>query len=158
MLALLVVQRVGVGHQVAAHPVGVDQLVHPGELGDVVLVRGRDVPHPADRLVRDLQRGEDLVVEAVLAEQQVVDAAQEVAGLGALDDPVVVGRGERDRLADRQPGQGLLGRALVGGRVLHRAHADDAALPGHQPGHRVLGADGPRVGQRDRGARRSPRR
>ena len=48
-------------------------------------------------------------------------------------------------------------RALVGGRVLHRAHADDAALAGHQPRHRVLGADRARVGQADRGARRSPR-
>ena len=34
VLALLVLQRVGVGHEVAAHPVGVDQLVHPGGLGD----------------------------------------------------------------------------------------------------------------------------
>ena len=72
--ALAVLQRVGVGHQVAAHPVGVDQLLHPGGLVDVVVVRGGDVPDPADRLVRDAQRAEDLVVEAVLAEQQLVHA------------------------------------------------------------------------------------
>ena len=65
VLALGVLQRVGVGQQVAAHPVGVDQLVYPGGLVDVVLVAGRDVADPADRLVRDPQRGEDLVVEAV---------------------------------------------------------------------------------------------
>ena len=35
----LVLQRVGVGHQVAAHAVGVDQLLHPGRLVDVVVVR-----------------------------------------------------------------------------------------------------------------------
>ena len=150
--ALAVLQRVGVGHQVAAHPVGVDQLLHPGLLGDVVLVRGGDVADPADRLVRDAQRAEDLVVEAVLAEQQLVDPAQEVAGLRALDDPVVVGRGQRHDLADRQPGQRLGGRALVLGRVLHRADADDRALAGHQPRHRVDGADGARVGEADRGA------
>ena len=121
VLALAVLQRVGVGHQVAADPVGVDQLVHAGGLGDVVLVAGRDVLHPADRLVRDPQRLEDLVVEAVLAEQQLVDHPQEVAGLGALDDPVVVGRGQRHDLADRQPGDGLGRGALVRGRVLHRA-------------------------------------
>jgi len=46
----------------------VDQLLHPGRFGDVVLVPGRDVPDPADRLVRDLQGGEDVVEEAVLAE------------------------------------------------------------------------------------------
>ena len=151
-LPLPVLQRVGVGHQVAAHPVGVDQLVHPGRLGDVVLVPGRDVPHPADRLVGDLERLEHLVPEAAVAEQQPVDVPQELAGLRALDDPVVIGRGQRDGLADRQPGHGLLGRALVGGRVLHRADADDAALAGHQPRHRVLGADRARVGQPDRGA------
>ena len=51
----------------------------------------RDVADPAHRLVRDAQRGEDLVVEAVLAEQQLVHHLEELAGLGALDDPVVVG-------------------------------------------------------------------
>ena len=111
VLALGDLERVGVGHQVTAHPVGVDQLLHPGRPGDVVLVAGGEVPDPADRLVRDAQRGEDLVVEAVLAEQQLVDLLQELPGLRALDDPVVVGRGQRDRLADGQPGQGLLGRA-----------------------------------------------
>ena len=47
---------------------------------------------------------EDVVVEAVLAQQQLVDAAQEVAGLRALDDPVVVGRRQREDLADRAAG------------------------------------------------------
>ena len=145
-------QRVGVGHQVTAHPVGVDQLLDAGLLGDVVLVRGGDVAHPADRLVGDPQRAEDLVVEAVLTEQQRVDPAQEVAGLRALDDAVVVRRRQRHDLADRQPGQRLGGRALVLGGVLHRADADDRALPGHQPRDRVDGADGAGVGEADRGA------
>ena len=70
--ALLVLQRVGVGHDVAAHPVGVDHLEDAGLLADLVLVAGRDVGCPADRLVRDAQGTEDLVVEAVLAEQQAV--------------------------------------------------------------------------------------
>ena len=46
----------------------------------------------------------------------------------------------------------LLGRALERGRVLERARADDAAGALGEPGHRVLGADAARVGQRDRGA------
>jgi hypothetical protein len=62
-----------VGHEVAAHPVGVDELLHPGDLVDVVVVRGGDVLDPADRLVGDAQALEDLVVEPVLAEQQLVD-------------------------------------------------------------------------------------
>ena len=43
MAALLVLQRVGVGHQVAAHAVGVDQLQHPGLLADLVLMAGGNV-------------------------------------------------------------------------------------------------------------------
>ena len=75
VLALGHLERVGVGHQVPAHPVGVDQLRDPGGPVDVALVAVGEVPDPADRLVRDAQRGEDLVVEAVLAEQQLVDAS-----------------------------------------------------------------------------------
>jgi hypothetical protein len=70
--ALLVLERVGVGHEVAAHAVGVDELLHAGDLVDVVVVRGVDVLDPADRLVGDAQRLEDLVVEAVVAEEQLV--------------------------------------------------------------------------------------
>ena len=54
---------------------------------------------------------EDLVVEAVLAPEALVDVAQEQPGLRTLDDAVVVGRGERDHLADAQLGE----RARVGG-------------------------------------------
>ena len=41
----------------------------------------------------DAEIGEDLLVEALLALEQGLDALQEAAGLGALDDPVVVGGG-----------------------------------------------------------------
>ncbi len=150
--ALLVLERVGVGHDVAAHAVGVDQLEDPGLLADLVVVAGRDVLGPADRLVGDPQRPEDLVVEVVLAEQQGVQPLEELAGLGALDDAVVVGRGEGHDLADRVARERLLGRALVLRRVVHRADAEDRALALHQPRHRVVGADRARVGEADRGA------
>ncbi len=150
--ALAVLQRVGVGHQVAAHAVGVDQLEDPGLLADLVLVVGGDVGGPADRLVRDPQRSEDGVVEALLAEQQRVDPAQEVTGLGPLDHPVVVGRGERHDLAHRVPRDGLLGCALPFGWVVHRTDPDDGALAAHQAWDRVVGADRPRVGEADRRA------
>ena len=141
-------QRVDVGHQVAAVAVGRDQLDDARVLvGDRVRVVGA----PAHRLVRDAQLAEDLV-EEIVGEQQLVDGAQEVAGLRALDDAVVVGRGQRDQLAESQLGDALRAGALKLGRVLHRAGADDRALPGHQPGHRVHGADGAGVGQRDRHA------
>ena len=105
--ALAVLQRVGVGHQVAAHAVRVDELLDAGALVDVVLVRLLDVLGPADRLVRDAQRGEDVVVEAILAEQELVHVTEELAGLRALDDPVVVRRRQRHDLADREAGERL---------------------------------------------------
>ena len=58
-----------------------------------------------------------VVVEAVVAEQQLVDRAQELAALRAPDDPVVVGARERDDLADAEPGDGVRVGALVLGRV-----------------------------------------
>src|SRR5699024_1909451 len=58
--ALLVLERVDVGHEVAADPVGVDELLHAGDLVDVVVVRGRDVLLPADGLVGQAQALEDL--------------------------------------------------------------------------------------------------
>ena len=125
---LLVLQRIGVGHEVPAHAVDVDQLEYAGLLADLVLVADRDVLRPADRFVRDAERVEDVVVEVALAEQERVDDPQVVAGLGALDDPVVVGRRERHRLAHPEPAQRVLGRALELGRVLQCADPDDRAL------------------------------
>ena len=146
----LELQRVGVGHEVAVAPVGLDDLDDPGFLVDLPLAADPHVRHPAHRLVGDPQRAEDLVVEAVLAQQQRVQAAQEVAGLRALDDPVVVGRGQRDDLRDGHLGERVGVHPLELGRVLHRADADDRALAGGQPRHRVVGADRARVGQADR--------
>ena len=85
-------------------------------------------------------------------EQQLVDGAQELAGLRALDDAVVVGGGQRDQLADAQFGDAFLAGALELGGVLQCARADDRALPAHQPRHRMHGADGARIRQRDRHA------
>ena len=147
-----VVERVGVGHQVAAHAERVDQLEDARLLVHLVVVADRDVLGPADRLVGDLERAEDVVVEAVLAEQQAVDALEELAGLGALDDAVVVRRRQRHHLGDRHLRQRVLGGALELRRVLHRADADDDALALHQTGDRVVGADAAGVGQADGGA------
>ena len=61
-----------------------------------------DVGAPLDRLVRHAEVVEDVLVEAVLAEQQLVDPLQEQPALGALDDAVVVGARDRDDLADAE--------------------------------------------------------
>ena len=143
--ALVQTQRVDIGHQVAAIAIRRDQLDDAS-----VLVQGRVrvVGAPTHRLVGDPEFKED-VVEEVVGEQQFVDGPEEVAGLRALDDPVVVGRCQRDNLADAEFGDALLAGALELRRQFHRADANDGALACHQSRHRVHGADGPRVGQRD---------
>ncbi len=60
-----VLERVGVGHQVAVRTVGVDQLDDAGALVDLALVAEVPIDQPAHRLVGDAQRGEDLVVEVI---------------------------------------------------------------------------------------------
>ena len=96
--------------------------------------------------------GEDLLVEAVLAEQQLVDPLEEQAALGALDDAVVVGARDRDNLGDSERRQVLAVGALELGRIVDAPDADDDALAGHQPRHALHRADRPRVGERDVGA------
>ena len=147
-----VLERVHVGQQVAAVPVRVDELLDAGDLADLLLRVHLHVLGPADGLVGDAQGVEDLVVEAVLAQQEAVHDLQELARAGALDHAVVVRGGEGDRLGDRQVVQRGLGGALEGGRIGQRADADDGGLALGQAGHRVHGADAARVGQGDRGA------
>ncbi len=147
-------QRIEVGDQVATHAVDADQL------GDLhLLVQHRllavdrvDVGTPLDGLVRHPEGVEDVVVEAVLAEQQLVDPLQEQPRLGALDDAVVVGAGDGDDLGDAERRQVAAVGALELGRVVDGADADDDALAGHQARHRLHRADGARVGQRHAGA------
>lgn len=72
-------QRIGVRHQVTTVAVRRDHLEHTGVLVDEAF---RHVLAPADRLVRDVQRVEDLVVELV-GDQQPMDLTEEFARLGA---------------------------------------------------------------------------
>ena len=149
---LPVLQRIGVRHQMAAHPIGIDHLHDPGLLGDLVLVEATDILRPADGLVGDAQCAEDVVVEAVLAKQQRVQAGQVLARLRPLNDPVVIRRRQRQDLGYAHVAEPIGVGPLELWRVLHGAHADDRPLTLHQAGDRVIGADGSRVGQRNRGA------
>ena len=90
--------------------------------------------------------GEDLLVELVLALQVLLDDLQELAGLGALDDAMVVRRRHRHH---------LLGAARTfaeAGREADRAGGHDRALAVHQPRNRGDRADAAGVGERDVGA------
>ena len=147
-----VLQRIHVRDEVAAHAVGVDQLLDAGDLVDLVFRVDLDVRLPAHRLVGDAQGVEDLVVEVLLAQEQAVNELEELAGAGTLDDAVIIGRGQRQDLRDRQSVDRLLAGALVLGRVRECADTDDAALSLRQARNRVDSADAAGVRQRDGGA------
>ena len=147
--ALLVFERVGVGHEVTAHAIGVNDLLHAHRLVEISFMRGRDVAGPPDGLVGDAQAAEDVAVEVILAQQQLVDATQELPGLRALDDAVVVRRGQGERLGHGIADERFLRGSLPLGRVLHGADADDAALPLHESRDGMLGAESARIGEAD---------
>ena len=151
---LLVVERVDVGDQVAARAVGLDELHDAGVL---VHAGVGDVLGPAHRVVGNAHALEDLVPELVV-DQQLGHGAQELTGLGALDDAVVVGGGDGDQLADAQLSEAVRGGTGEFGRVVHGADADDGALALGQARHGMTGADAAGVRQRNGDARRSRRR
>ena len=101
---LLPAQRIEVGDQVPTHAVDADQL------GDLhLLVQHRllavdrvDVGTPLDGLVRHPEGVEDVVVEAVLTEQQLVHALEEHPRLRTLDDAVVIRARDGDDFGDAE--------------------------------------------------------
>src|SRR5437868_5571381 len=77
---LLEAERIEVRDQVPAHAIHVDELLH----GDDLLL-GLDgtferaaIGRPAGRLVRNAEAGEDVVVEAVAAEEKIVQRREEL--------------------------------------------------------------------------------
>ena len=131
-----------------------DERVDGDLLGEhrLLAVDGVDVAAPLHGLVGHTEGAEHGVVEAVGAEQQLLHLLQEQPGLRALDDAVVVGRGDHDDLRHAEVGEGGGIGAVVRGRVVDRADADDGALAGHEPRHRLLRADRAGVGEADGGA------
>ena len=149
---LFAAQRVEVRNEVTAHPVHVDELLDADDLlvGAGCLAR-RDVGAPARGLVRHPEAVEHAVVELLLAQQQAVHPAEELAALRALDHTVVVRARERHHSTDGDARQRVGVGALVLGGEADRAHADDETLARHEPWHRRHRADRPRI--RDRGRR-----
>ena len=151
------VEGVEVGDEMAAHPVHVDERLHVHLLDQALVLAllaagaGVVVHLPADGLVGHAHRLEQVVVEAVGAGQQRRHPAQEEAGLGPLDDAVVVGGGERDDLAESELGQHTGVGRLEPGRIAERPDADDGALARHEARHGLHRAERARVGQRHGG-------
>ncbi len=147
-------QRVDVGDEMPADTVRVDEredLRLLRDLGRAAVGEKGGIPvhRPAVGPVRNLELREDSLVEAVLAEEELLDARQEAARLGALDDPVVVRRGEGRDLADGQARERRgRGRAKLR-RELDRPGRDDERLSRHETRDRRGRAERARVRERD---------
>jgi hypothetical protein len=142
-------QRVGVGGEVAARTVGVDELRDARGLSLFVVRVVVVVRFPRVGARGYVHRGEDTLVEAVASRELGVHEGQETARRRALDDAVVVGGGEVHRLADAEGGQALGGDAAEFRRVFGGTHADDEALADHEARHGHGGTERAWVGQRD---------
>ncbi len=94
----------------------------------------------------------DVLVEGVLALQELLDPAQEGARLRPLDHPVVVGGGQRHHLGDAELAQPFRRGVQPLGRVGDRAGGDDRALAAEQARDRGHRADAAGIGERDVGA------
>ena len=114
-------------------------------------VIGRSAGAPSTRALEP-ERGENLVVEAVLALQQLVDPAQERPRLRALDHAVVVGAGHRRDLLHAELLQAVRVDRREPRRVADRTGGHDRALARHQARDRGHRAEPAWIGERHVGA------
>ena len=139
------VQRVDVGEEVAARAVGLDQLHDAGILINTGVGQILGPAHGGVRHAHDVEN----VVPEVIIDQQAAHGAEEFTGLRALDDAVIVGRGDGDELADTEFCEAILGSTLELSGVVHGADTDDGALALSQARDGVAGADTTGVGERN---------
>ena len=144
-------QWVEVRQEVAPDPVHVDEpkdvrlLLHVA-VGLFGHQRRAGVRGPLHRLVRDAQRCEDPLVEAVAPGQHLLELRQEQPALRPLDDSVVVGAGDPEDLPHPEFRQGRRIRSLEFGGVVDAAGGDDEPLALHQARDRELRPDRPGIG------------
>ena len=160
-------QRVEMGTEVAMGAVSLDQRHARAHRGEDLVAGGpcrRRLADTRDRLLgehghrghvgrrRQPEAGEDSRIEAVGAVEQLLDPAQELARLRALDDAMVVGAGHGHDLAHPEIAQPRLSDVAQAGWEVDRAGGDDRPLSAHQPRNRRDGAESARVGQGDAAA------
>ena len=158
VVARLAAQRVGVGDEVAADAISVDQLNHRRFLCHIRIHRpvtlGRDVliGLPLNGQIRDPQIAKHAVVEAFISLQQLLHGGEKRAGFRALDDAMVVSAADHQHLAQPEHVADLLAGGSEFGRIVDGAGRDDCPLAGHQARNGAERADGAGVGQGNGGA------
>src|ERR1044072_8984746 len=92
----------------ASHSIRIDQLNHARFFESLFahLIFGKEeriaVETPAQRSVRNPEIQENILVEIVLADNELVHAREKRARLRAQDDAMIVGAADRNRFADAE--------------------------------------------------------
>src|SRR5262249_47683110 len=125
------VKRIGVGYQVATHPIRIDQLDHASFFERLFthLIFGKEeriaIETPTHRRMRNPEVQENVLVEIVLADDELVYAREKCARLGALNDAMIVGAADRNRFADAELGDDFRRHRLIFSGKLDCTGSDD---------------------------------
>ena len=125
MPALAVFKRIYIRDQVSANAKCVDVLLNSGVLTRLIGKVPVEVADPDNRGVGDAHIGEDLIVEAALAQQQLLYYLEELSASSTLNYPVVIGRGEGENLSNSLLSELIFAHALELGRVLQSPNTND---------------------------------
>src|SRR5258708_36050576 len=132
------VQRIDVRDQAAADSISIYQF-HHARLPRRLLVHligarkeRRAIDVPAQRRMGNAEIGEDVVIKALFADQQLVHPRQKCSRLRALNDAMIVMAADCDRLTNAELRKDRGNHRLIFRRIFNRAGGDDHRLPGHQ--------------------------
>ena len=146
------IERIEIGIEMTANSVHVDERTNLKVLLEhqLFVIVGVDVASPVDRLVGQAEGFEDLFVKLVLAHEQFLNALQEQARLGTLNDAVVVGRGHCHDLGHAQRCDSRRIGTTECDRVVKRTDTNDDALSRHEARNRLKRSDCAGVSEGDR--------
>src|SRR5690606_7460558 len=139
-------ERINISHQMPANTVGVNELLHPCSLVDLIKWIHIDIGALLNLGIGEPQISKDFFVEKLFAAEFVVHPRQEFSTASTLDDSVIIGGSEGNRLANTHINKTAFGSSLELGWVLQRTSGNNATLTGHEARHRVHGADSTWVG------------
>ena len=151
MTAHAVRQGIGIGREMTARAVGVDELSDTRRLALLAFQVVLEVCFPRVGLDRNMQSRKDTFVETIATRQLNVHETEEFTGSSTLDDAVIIGRRDKHRLANSHESKFARGDSSELGWIIHCPHTDNQPLATHQTRNRGRGADGARIRQGDSG-------
>ena len=151
----LVSERIDAREDMSTHTVCVDHLNNATFLIDhfglILLMEWVNalLNRPTQWLEWDIKSSIQLIVEPVLAEQQLMNVLEEFSRLSALNNAVIVRRCDGNNLRYSERCEHVRHHSLKLCRILDCASRYDCSLSVHQAWYRHSGADSTWIGERD---------